>query len=508
MRTAALIGWLFLIGTAGAAPAQPVAFVHVNLIPMDRERVEPDQTLLVRGDRIVAVGAAADAEVPGDATVVNGEGLFLLPGLVDGHVHLEGFGPGPRENFADGKLYLANGITTVVNLLGTPTQLDWRRRVEAGTLVGPTIYTSGAFINEPRVRTPEEVRREIAAQAREGYDLIKYHELENTTTGLSLDAYRTMIEATQEAGLLFVGHAPNNLGLDVLLEARQPLAHVGNLSNIYFLPLASHTGFLLVTATAFFVLVALAALSGAVPPTRWIALAAFVALVSLALLLPGGPLFDSVALRVLVTALSAAIAVAAAVLAIRALRMWREARGSMSGRARALASSAAAAALAVVFAMFWTPVAWRSSGSGIERLAVRVRAAGIPVESTLVVYESLGRSRFYKYPEFQRRVIGALHRAGVTVIAGTDARGLPTVPPGTSFHRELQLLAESGFTPFEAIRAATVAPATFLRKGDDFGTIAVGKRADLLLVRGNPLRDLAVLARPVGVMARGHWLPQ
>ena len=105
-----------------------------------------------------------------------------------------------------------------------------------------------------------------------------------------------------------------------------------------------------------------------------------------------------------------------------------------------------------------------------------------------------------------KKVVGALHRAGVPLIAGTDAMGFPLIVPGASLHRELQLLTESGLTPYEAIRAATINPAVFLGKEEEFGTIAEGKRADLLLVDGDPLQDLARLKQPIGVMVRGKWL--
>jgi imidazolonepropionase-like amidohydrolase len=106
-----------------------------------------------------------------------------------------------------------------------------------------------------------------------------------------------------------------------------------------------------------------------------------------------------------------------------------------------------------------------------------------------------------------KKVTGRLHRAGVLLVAGSDAMGLALVAPGSSLHRELELLTESGLTPYEAIRAATVAPAVFLRKDNEFGSIGVGKRADLLLLEGNPLQGVAHLREPVGVMVRGKWLP-
>src|SRR5262249_36377363 len=86
--------------------------------------------------------------------------------------------------------------------------------------------------------------------------------------------------------------------------------------------------------------------------------------------------------------------------------------------------------------------------------------------------------------------------------------GHQCVAPGSSLHRELQLLSASGLSPYEVMRSATVVPAAFLGKTKEFGTIAVGQRADLLLVAGNPLEDLDALKRPMGVIVRGRWLPR
>jgi len=69
-------------------------------------------------------------------------------------------------------------------------------------------------------------------------------------------------------------------------------------------------------------------------------------------------------------------------------------------------------------------------------------------------------------------------------------------------------LSESGLSPYEVIRCATVVPAEFLGKTNEFGKIAAGQRADLLLLQGNPLENLAVLKRPSGIMVRGRWLPR
>ena len=98
-----------------------------------------------------------------------------------------------------------------------------------------------------------------------------------------------------------------------------------------------------------------------------------------------------------------------------------------------------------------------------------------------------------------------LNRNGVQLLAGTDAMGALLATPGSSLVQELSPLTQSGLTPYEAIRTATVNPATFLEKEHEFGTIAAGKRADLILVARNPLDDVSALNEPLGVMVRGQW---
>ena len=571
-----IAAWLLVLGGALQVAAQqpaaatpddaPVAFVDVNLIRMDRERVESGQTVLTRGGRIAAIRPRSAIIVPDGATVIQGAGRYLTPGLTDAHVHLEGdgtFGGQSLPDFGDAPLYLAYGVTTVFNLRGTPEHLDWRRRIESGELVGPTIYTSGRFLNEPRVNDPDEVREEIIAQARDGYDIIMFHKIgprvdpPGTTTGLSLPAYRAMNEAAREVGLPLLGHAPVNLGLDALLQSRQSLAHVGMLTNIHFLPAVSNFEFFVIVGVALLTLIVIVFAWGVAAVaargrreaarqprtvsrlralTGWVLAGSLAAAGCAALFLPGGPLFDSLALRLVFTALAALICAVTVALLLAAIGVWR---GSSASRfARLQAASASLAGLGLVYAalMFWIPVAWRSSAVGIERLAERVADADIWVQTSMLPYDAIGGGgrptlvsdpaigylqaevgarwsripsgvpSWYRYTDFTKRVVGALHRAGVPLMAGTDAMGFPLIPPGTSLRRELQLIVESGLTPYEALRAATVEPARFLGNSGEFGTIAVGSRADLLLVEDNPLEDIGHLRTVVGVMARGRWI--
>ena len=107
--------------------------------------------------------------------------------------------------------------------------------------------------------------------------------------------------------------------------------------------------------------------------------------------------------------------------------------------------------------------------------------------------------------EFQRQLVKALHRGGVPILAGTDASWLGA--PGFCLHDEIAIYQDLGFTPYEAIRTATVDPARLLHHEDDFGTIQPGRRADLILTRRNPLEDARRLRDAEGVMVHGRWVP-
>jgi hypothetical protein len=101
-------------------------------------------------------------------------------------------------------------------------------------------------------------------------------------------------------------------------------------------------------------------------------------------------------------------------------------------------------------------------------------------------------------------VLGALHRAGVKLAVGTDTPN-PFVAMGASVHQELANFVAAGLTPYEALKAATVDPAKLLGLDGEQGTIAIGKRADLLLLARDPLRDVGHAASPVGMALNGRW---
>jgi imidazolonepropionase-like amidohydrolase len=103
------------------------------------------------------------------------------------------------------------------------------------------------------------------------------------------------------------------------------------------------------------------------------------------------------------------------------------------------------------------------------------------------------------------RFTRTLHKAGVPLILATDVLG--ALVPGFSVHEELEYLVEAGLSPYEALRTGTVNVAAYLRE-PDAGTLEVEKRADFILVGGNPLRDIKAAADVRGVFVRGRWLPR
>ena len=104
-------------------------------------------------------------------------------------------------------------------------------------------------------------------------------------------------------------------------------------------------------------------------------------------------------------------------------------------------------------------------------------------------------------------IVAALHNAGAQLLLGTDTVK-PGVLPGYSIHDELSNFVAAGMSPYDAIRAGTVDAARFLNRSPDFGVIAAGRRADLVLLDGNPLEDVKNTGRILGVMAMGRWFTE
>ena len=194
-----------------------LAVVNANVLPMDSDTLLAGQTVLIRDGIIQQVGPSSSVRIPPGTTRIEAGGKYLMPGLADMHVHMVG----PRQ-FQEEllKMYVVTGVTTILNMRGTPDHLVLRADIRAGRVFGPDMYTVGRFVNAPFFVTPDSVEQEVVAQKRAGYDFIKMH------GELSREAYARLNLVGKREGIRIIGHAPRTLGIDVVFAEHQyALAH-------------------------------------------------------------------------------------------------------------------------------------------------------------------------------------------------------------------------------------------------------------------------------------------
>jgi imidazolonepropionase-like amidohydrolase len=207
-----LVVAVMALSARGAMQQAPVvAFEHVNVIPMDRERSIADRTVIVRDGRIAEVGAPNAVTVPAGATRVDGRGKFLMPALSEMHAHI------PTDR-ADAErvlfMYVANGIGTIRSMLGDPSHFTLRERAGRGEIVAPTMYLSGPSFSGQTTPTPEAATSRVIEQKKAGYDLLKIH------PGVPRDAFDALAKTADSQGIRFAGHVPAAVGLARALEAK------------------------------------------------------------------------------------------------------------------------------------------------------------------------------------------------------------------------------------------------------------------------------------------------
>lgn len=214
------------------------AIVHVNVIPMDRERVLSDQTVVVRGGRISRIGPASRTKVPAGSTVIDGTGKYLIPALADMHVHMKGQAWNmmfpPDKQFSADQLdfarflypYIANGVTTVQVMSALPEHIPLRDQINRGEVLGPRLILA-RMIDGPEKAWPPpistwvagagEARQAVLDTKEAGYDKIKVYSF------LSQESYDAIVSAAQELGMPVDGHIPMSLSVEYVLESGQNL---------------------------------------------------------------------------------------------------------------------------------------------------------------------------------------------------------------------------------------------------------------------------------------------
>lgn len=185
----------------------------VSLVSMQSDGVLQNHAVAIAQDRIVWIGASDAVPPTHTATLIDGEGGYVLPGLIDLHVHV---------SERDLPLFVAAGITTVLFKHGAPEHLEWRAEVERGERSGPRIFSTGPMIAGREIHWPHAVAHSAAdastlvrEHADAGYDFIKVYDF------LTPDAYEALAATADTLGIPFLGHLPADRRIETALAAGQ-----------------------------------------------------------------------------------------------------------------------------------------------------------------------------------------------------------------------------------------------------------------------------------------------
>ena len=434
----------------GALTPGALAITGVDVIPMTGDTILRAHTVVVREGRIASVQPAGRAQVPSGAQTIDGRGRFLIPGLADMHTHLFSDDATPDSLAADELgVMVANGITAARFMIGTPEHLVLRRDIAAGRVLGPQLWlasphlTGRAAPNTRVVTTDTEARAAVREVAGAGYDFVKI------TGGLTLPVYNAIVDEAASRNIRVVGHVEGDVTVARALEARQQVEHLDG----YFE----------------------AALADSAPMRSS--------------LTQGG---------------------------VFRLDAWRSIDHIDN---RKLDSLAGATARAGVWSSPTLVVFNSAFATGQPDAEIRARPDFALMPATIRDLYLRAGSRYWsaanaevrtearrrRYVEVRNRLVKSIADSGGRILAGSDTPEWFHAY-GFGVHRELAALVAAGLTPYQALTAATRAPAEFVGAANEWGTIAPGKRADLVLLAANPLADIANTARIDGVAIGGRWL--
>jgi imidazolonepropionase-like amidohydrolase len=421
---------LSAIGQTASPPA--VALVGVNVVPMDRERVLADHTLIVRDGRIAELGPAGQVNPPRDAQVVQAQGKFVIPGLAEMHGHLVGDNAALNERIL--LLNVLHGVTTMRIMQGHPSHLALREKTQRRELLGPRMYVAAPQLSGNSAPNPQVGAEQVTQAKQSGFDLLKIQE------GLSRPTFDAIAQTADRLGIRFAGHVPADVGLQHALATR-------------FWSIDHLDGYME------------------------------------ALVEPGASVPNNVGVfgAALVDQLDEA----------RIVELVR-------------ATKAAGTAVVPTETVAWNLV----TPEPIEKLFARPEFKYVPpsmVEGWRKQKQSrasqLSQAQLDRYVAVRRKLIKALYDGGVAVLLGSDAPQVLNVP-GVAIVDELELMVKAGLTPYQALATGTADVAAHLGTANDAGTIAKGRRADLLIVDADPLRDIRNVRRSFGVFVGGRWLPR
>jgi imidazolonepropionase-like amidohydrolase len=462
MRDLAAALALVLVLFVAPARGDDVAFTHVTVVDVVKGRLIRDQVVRVAGARIVEVAPAAGARIPKATRVVDATGKFLIPGLWDMHTHLlGGVPPGcPEVTFP---LTVAHGVTGVREV---GSFLDflyaWREEVESGRTVGPRIVGTDRLIDGvPPVypgiasvaTTPGNARQTVDILARRGADFVKAYEM------LSRDAFFALVEQAKKSGLPVVAHVPL-----AVLAGEASDAGVRSFEHLRNIEFACSREADALLAQRIALLEAGAGRIGAELRAE---------------------IHSSQRARALDTYDPE-----------RCTALLRKFAANGTWQTPTLFINEREARRAYLREGVRETLRWVPDSQGAEWEAWAKRASAVKPEAAAALN---------RYADWEVQLVRRMNEEGVGLLAGTDVANTWTVP-GAALHEELSALVGAGLTPLESLRTATLNPARYFEKTGEFGTIAPGMIADLVLIDGDPLSDIRNVRRISGVVANGRYL--
>jgi imidazolonepropionase-like amidohydrolase len=468
MRVLFGIAGLLLTACAHFNPPT-VALRHVTVVNVIDGSLHAEQTVVIQGNLIAAVGPTAEVSVSGNADVIDAAGSFLIPGLWDMHVHsvanvaLDMAVESVRAMDWHFPLFLAWGVTGVRNMNDGTGDITLeltntvKRRLAAGEVHGPRFIANGPSIdgdpplgsNSAVVRTPQDARAVVNELVDSGADFIKVYE------NLSREAYFAVMHEAQRRGIPVDGHVPFRVTPEEAADAGQrTFEHV--------------------TAMA------------------------------------AGCSTNAASERERFARVLAPLAGAPALEGLAPMTLFEHERALYDTRDPTACAPTIAAYRRNEVADTPNIVAYRDVVNATDVLADARRMRVVPPEIRRNWEAMLATDLYGEMQSVLRPLVPLysenarlLNEAGVLLLAGTDV-GIPTLVPGISLHEELELLVAAGLTPLQALRAATINPARVLGFADSLGSIEAGKLADLVLLEADPLVDIRNTQRIRAVIADGR----
>ena len=438
---------LILLGFI-AVSAQTVAFVGVNVIPMDKERVLQNQTVLVRDGSIVEAGKKV--KIPKDAQIIDGRGKYLIPGLVDMHTHLLSDGDDYPDSIAEDelKVMVANGVTTIRFMIGTKEQLVLREKSAKGEIIAPTIYSASPHLtgkkqgNDFVVTNEPEARDAVRQSKQAGYDFIK------VTTFLEANVYEAIIDEAAKQKIRVVGHADSrSVGLARALKARQQIEHL----DAYLEALLPENSTIKGSVSDLYIY----------NPKNW-----------------------------------------------ESLDVIDESKIAEVARATVAANPFVDPTQHFMKNTFGLPRSEESirAQPDFRFYPKKVQDAFINFHKKTRLNEIPPEKRA-KWVSVRNKIIKAITDAGGKIMTGSDTPEFLWLY-GFTMHREMKALNDAGLSNYAVLEAATKNPSMFFGTLDKVGTIEKGKRADLILLDANPLENIEHTEKRSGVMLKGKYYTQ